>query len=299
MSTEKTQEFDLDTGAVAQSPRKPRAKVAKEDRYKWLKPDVAGEFEIMAVDRLEIDPTYQREERPSTVAEVARNFSWAAFGVLAVAERNTPEGKRYFVFDGQNRLAGVRKRSDITDVPCMIYRVEDVDGEAGAFLATNTNRRPVTALEKHRAKAITKAREAVVLEELVHGSGLRISPAAVPGTVRCVGLLEKLIKQDEDRLRKVWPLIVEVCKGHPVHERIVHALFYLAGATEGEMLKVYWQRKIVDIGYDELLKAAASAMSFYSKGGARVWAVGMLQKLNHGMRKNHLKIANDDLAQAA
>lgn len=269
---------------------------SKIDRYNWIRHDQPGEFKMIHKDSIEVDPTYQRELRPSTVGVVSREFSWAAFGALHVARRRTPEGERFFVFDGQNRLAGVKRREDITEVPCMVFDVNLLDEEADAFLRTNTNRRPVTALEKHKAKTVKKDPHALAVEELISEAGLRVSSAAVPGTVRCVGLVEKLVAQDEATMRKVWPIIVEVCEGKPIHERIVAALFYIADKTEGEIFKVFWRRKLVEVGYDELLRAAGNAAAFYSKGGPRVWASGMVQLLNRGMKKNRLTLPNDELA---
>lgn len=301
MVATKTKDSQSEMFATKSRGRRPQAASSvgrgrsKVDRYNWVRHDQPGEFRLIDKNRIEVDPSYQRELRSSTVGEVSRNFSWAAFGALHVARRRTEDGERFFVFDGQHRLAGIMRRDDVGDVPCMVYDVTLLDEEADAFLRTNTNRRPVTALDKHKAKTVKKDPAAMVLEELVRESGLRLGAAAVPGTVRCVGLMEKLIQQDETAFRKVWPMIVEVCEGKPIHERIVAALFYIAQATDGEIYKVFWRRKIVEVGYEELLRAAGNAAAFYSKGGPRVWASGMVQSLNRGMKKNRLVLPNDEV----
>ena len=54
---------------------------------------------------------------------------------------------------------------------------------------------------------------------------------------------------------------------------------------EGESLTdKKWALKLAELGADKLAEAANKAASYYSAGGARIWAVGILELMNKGLR---------------
>lgn len=89
-------------------------------RYGWLPLNQPpGEQRQLPVDQLLIDDAYQRGENTAEIRNISRDFNWAAFGSISVAE--DPDGKLY-VIDGQQRTAAARKRG-IPDVPAMVHRL--------------------------------------------------------------------------------------------------------------------------------------------------------------------------------
>ncbi|KQS74055.1 hypothetical protein ASG25_21525 [Rhizobium sp. Leaf384] len=97
------------------------------------------------VDKIRVDHNYQREIKPNRVSQILRDFTWAHFQPVMLAEQ--ADGT-YTVFDGQHRVAAARAHPRIDRVPASVVRVEGSKNEADAFLGVNINRTAVTTVEK-------------------------------------------------------------------------------------------------------------------------------------------------------
>lgn len=100
------------------------------------------------IGKIAVDHNYQREIKPLRVAQILREFNWAHFQPVMLAEQ--PDGT-YTVFDGQHRVAAARAHPAVTEVPAAVVRVSGSKGEAEAFLGVNVNRTAVTTVEKYWA----------------------------------------------------------------------------------------------------------------------------------------------------
>jgi len=100
------------------------------------------------IDKIAVDHNYQREIKPLRVAQILREFNWAHFQPVMLAEQ--PDGT-FTVFDGQHRVAAARAHPSIVEVPAAVVRVAGTQGEANAFLGVNVNRTAVTTVEKYWA----------------------------------------------------------------------------------------------------------------------------------------------------
>ncbi len=100
------------------------------------------------VDKIRVDHNYQREIRPGRVAQILRDFTWAHFQPVMLAEQ--ADGT-FTVFDGQHRVAAARAHPAISEVPAAIVRLAQSCDEAGAFLGVNVNRTAVSTVEKYHA----------------------------------------------------------------------------------------------------------------------------------------------------
>ena len=121
--------------------------VDKVKRYGWSVQDAPGEMRLLHKDMLQIHPAYQRDLVPQKVSEISAAWSWVALGALVVGER----GGEFWVIDGQHRAAAAKRRSDITHLPCVVFKTADVKQEARGFLTIQTMRKPVTAVAKQKA----------------------------------------------------------------------------------------------------------------------------------------------------
>lgn len=100
------------------------------------------------VDQIRVDHNYQRELRPGRVAQILRDFNWAHFQPVMLAEQ---EDGTFTVFDGQHRVAAARAHPAVQEVPAAVVRLEQSRDEAGAFLGVNVNRTAVSTVEKYHA----------------------------------------------------------------------------------------------------------------------------------------------------
>lgn len=129
---------------------------------------------------LQADPAYQREidskASQRLIRHIAENWDWRLCAPLTVSHRADTDGTMaYFVIDGQHRLAAAELRQDIDELPCIISKFASFEEEALAFVAINTARKGVTALDKYHARVAAKEELALAIKATVSGSGLTVT----------------------------------------------------------------------------------------------------------------------------
>ncbi len=263
----------------------------KVARYGWTVTSEQGEFRSLNKRLLHVNnDVYQRDGIKSKVLELASNWSWIACGALTVAQRDGV----FWVVDGQHRKLAADRRSDIKELPCLVFQVGDIRSEARAFLDTNTNRKPVTALAKFKAQVAAGNPVASRLQDIIVSAGLRLASASQDvGDFKSVALAMSLTETDPDGFCDVIHLAAELAKEAkaPVQQRLVSGLYYLHTNIDGGVTEPRLRQRIKQVGLDALVKGADKAASYYAKGGAKVYADGMLQAINHGLR-NRFELAN-------
>lgn len=154
-------------------------------------------FAWMPIRDLAVDAAYQRlisTRGRQKIAKIAKEFDWARFGALQVAE--APDGDTLSVMDGQHRalaayLAGV------SAVPCLIVQAQLAE-QAQAFVGINTVRSSVASIDKFRARVAAGDEAAVTVAEILRD--LEIDTDVTPGTplkprqTRAATQLERLVK---------------------------------------------------------------------------------------------------------
>jgi hypothetical protein len=258
-------------------------KVTKIDRYNWIIQDSPGRFQMINKDYLTIDNTYQRNTTRTKALAIAREWSWIACSTITVALRNG----EYYVIDGQHRVSAAMRRSDIDDLPCLVFDVVEIAQEAKGFLTANTQRKPIYAHEKLRAMIVVGNQEALLVQELCELADRTITYNSSANTVGCCSAMLRWAKLDPSKLKNLWPLILMICEGNPLHNRILDGLMYIEERMpNGDSLTdKKWKHRLLKIGYTAFLDAAAKATSFFSAGGAKPWAIGMLEAINKGLRE--------------
>ena len=265
----------------------------KVSRYKWQLKDQSkpGKMAFLHKSQIKVDHEYQRRLNAPKALEIASNFSWIAFGVLIVASR----GGQFYCMDGQHRLEGSLKRSDIQEVPCIVFDVDDIIDEACGFLSSNTLRKPVSAIDKFRAMCLSGDKHALSVNDLIKESGRVISDASDGKTVACVSALLRQAKDNMSILVSTWPLIVQLCSGRSISVYLVRAIWYLENnMPDGQSLnKGRWRDRLLSVGLDEVDRSIKSAAAYHGSMKPSSCADGILKALNHGL-KNRLSLAGLD-----
>lgn len=272
----------MQTEALGFSQERISAKTTKVERYGWTVIDGPGRYMALPKTSLMVDDSYQRTALEKKILKIAAEWSWIACGSISVGSR----GDRYYVIDGQYRTLAAQRRHDITALPCIVFATTDAKQEAAGFLAVNTNRKPISSVDRHRALLIVGDAAAQHVDRLVQQSGRIIASDSRPTTVACVTALRRMVSTDGVMLDRIWPIIVSISEGNTLHERLVDGIFYLeshlpdgVSLTSGK-----WRSRLLKIGHDELMAGINKATAFYSRGGAKVFAAGIAEKLNHGLR---------------
>jgi hypothetical protein len=259
----------------------------KVERYGWEVQDEPGKMEYISKHLLRVDERYQRNAAQSRILVLARNWSWFACGALQVARRTEGGTTVYYVVDGGHRHGAAMRRADIEKLPCLVFESTGVPDEARAFLTSNTNRRAMYSVEKFKALREVGDKNALLVDELLQQSGRTPSSASGATTVGCLSALLRAAKENRAALQSVWPVLAEACHGRSIIDKVVQGLVYIeARMPDGESLRdARWRKRVVSIGGDELVSAAVRAASFYARGGGRVYAKGMLNSINKGLRQ--------------
>jgi hypothetical protein len=266
------------------------SKTSKVQRYGWRVVDEPGSFMMIPKDDLTINrEAYQREQTLAKVQRLTAEWSWMACGVLTVALRDDA----FWVIDGAHRQMAAMRRADISDLPCLVFSSADVAEEALGFVRANQNRKPITAVERLRAMATSGDAIAQKIEKLASSAGRRVAKQSKPHTLTCVAEIEKSLRADERAFMEIWPLLVQITEGAPMHRDLVKGLFYCHRNMEGgqDLTMEPWRSRVVRNGATGLLDHMQKAKAFHGKLGDRTLAQGVIAAINKHSRGNHAALS--------
>lgn len=256
--------------------------VSKVQKYKWEMQDSPGVLKMIDKSELRIDHTYQREAIQSKVIEFASNWSWIACGVIIVAIRDG----EYWVIDGQHRVIAANRRADIIDLPCILFKTESVKQEAVGFLSGNSNRKPITAISKFKALTVSEDEAACFVQAVFDDLGLVPRATAMkPGEIKMVALCIKHASENKEKFRSILTLCSELSRDEIIKEKLFSGLWYIDDRLEGGIFSERFLKRIRQIGGMRLVDAATRAAAYFKRGGAGVWADGMIDEINKGLQK--------------
>lgn len=266
--------------------------VDKTKRYGWVTKDQPGELRSLHKDVLQIHPAYQRDLIASKVKEITANWSWVAAGAIVVGER----GGEFWVIDGQHRAQAAKRRSDITHLPCVVFQTEGVKQEAIAFLDLNTGRKPVTSLGKFKAMIAAGDEAACMAHKILESLGVTPKATANKGKeLKSVAWAIKKAGEDAVKFELVMRIAAELSHDIPISERLLDGLWYINERMDGGIEQKRFHDRVCQIGARKLVEAANKAAAYFVSGGAKVWATGMLDEINKGLRNKFALRANDGI----
>lgn len=257
-------------------------------RYGWgdIK-DAPPELQYIDKRRINIDHTYQRDLNLNRATTIAREWSWKAAGVILVAQR--PDGSLW-AFEGQHRLSAAMRRSDIEQVPCAVFKVENLIEEAKGFRDGNTLRKPITSLQQFRAKVIIGDKAALLVDRVLNDLGITIvsNGKVRPGKVciSCVTALLKTAAAAPEQFPYIMRLLFELAQkdGALIAEALVLGTFLLDRSVPGGVLSAKFKARMLQVGLDKIEKGIYQARAYRAYGSASVYAEGILNALNAGLR---------------
>jgi hypothetical protein len=231
--------------------------------------------------KLKVDQTYQRDSIHSKILELASNWSWIACGVLIVAERDGG----LWVIDGQHRLMAAMRRSDISKLPCIVFSTVSIKEEAKGFLSSNGNRKPVGAIGKFKAMNVAGDASAIYVSQKLDSLGLRVlNVPKNPKEIKSIAWAVKRASEDRERFDRVIEIAEELSTSKPIMSFILEGLWYIDAKVEGGLSNKRLREKILKVGDERLLLGISRAKAYYSRGGEKVFASGMLDEINKNLR---------------
>lgn len=264
--------------------------VTRVERYGWEVQDKPGEFQWIHKDHIFVDHRYQRGLKLSKVLALAAKWSWIACSAISVAQR--PGETIFHAMEGQHRLEALKRRADITMVPCMVFATTSVAEESRGFLNANSNRKPVGVADKHKAMMEAGDREAQIIDDLAKSVGRVVGPTSGPTSVHCVAIMLTMLAEDEKSLRKAYALAARICDKESLTKRILAGLYYVERHLEDgcSITDTKITRRLADRGYQTLNDAIHAAVSMHGSASPKVCALGMVACYNKGLRNGHLRL---------
>lgn len=267
--------------------------VSKVEKFDWEPiPDKPGELAYVSKWKILVDKTYQREDSVTKVRNIARAFSWMAFGALLVARRD--DGSLW-VYDGQHRLEGAKSRTDVSEVPCIIHEARSLIEEAKGFWVVNTQVGAMPAYAKHRALTVAQEPIALAINEMLDRYGYAVTrDSKAERGVMAVAALRRALEADADTAEEVVRALAFIAGEEstaqlPAH--LISGMFRLrrAVASQENVFSPANLEKFRVKGIDGLSVACRQqGAKEGGQGGDAVWARGLLEVLN-AYRRRRLK----------
>jgi len=253
--------------------------------FGWKIKDEPGTLVSLPKTKLRVSDAYQRQAVVTKVVAIASHWSWVACGVLIVGMRDG----EYWVVDGQHRLLAARKRSDISELPCIVFETESEQQEADGFLDVNTGRKPLSVFARFKALIVAGDQAAIGLDRMLMANDLTATASAHrPRDIKCLGICLQLYKEDVESFSRAIGLAARLSDTADtfVSDKLLQGLYYIDRHVEGGLQNKRLADRCTKIGADRLKEAAQRAAAFFTAGGSKVWAQGMLEEINKGL---HMK----------
>ena len=276
-------------------PVTPEEAQGKLERYDWPPAGEKGRFQWIPLEKLEVDHSYQRirEVDEKLLLDIAREWSWALCGALIVCLR---EG-RYLIVDGQGRWLGARRRGDIPELPCFVFHMASPREEALTFSKGQKNRKALKSTDAFRADLRAQDENVVAIQRMIEGHGYTVAyTTSSLHSVKCVGALRRLYAANPAICESVFGLCVRITEGRQIRDELLQGLFYIETVLERSetgksVLQSEFSSRLLAAGEAAIWQEIQAAKAYYKKGGARVFADGIIKVLNKNRQeKNRISL---------
>lgn len=160
-------------------------------------PKTKSRYQIVNIDDLKIDNSYQRPIKEKHIADIIMYFTWEGFGTPVVGRRKNGS---LWLIDGQQRIIAAQ-RLGVTSVEAEIVESRGPKHEASLFHLLNSTSVVPTKMQIFRAALRAGNNNAVVLNKAVKAAGFEIhlDHSNLPygnewPCIRALSRLEKLYK---------------------------------------------------------------------------------------------------------
>ena len=99
-------------------------------------------------------------------------------------------------------------------------------------------------------------------------------------------MFTNMVSESEPHLRATLGIIMGIPGDFSVGEKLLSGISYLLRNIEGGMTAKL-ETRIRNVGAERLIAGASRAATFYVRGGAKVFAIGMLEELNKNLQHKY------------
>lgn len=127
-------------------------------------------YELVELDRIKIDMSYQRKLNELKVRQIIKNFDMNAFGSLLINKRDNDDD--FYLIDGQHRSKAAKQKSLII-APCNILHGLTQQEEADLFVQLNSIRYQIKSIDKFKAKVTSDDKTSLEIVEIMNQYGFK------------------------------------------------------------------------------------------------------------------------------
>jgi hypothetical protein len=169
-------------------------------------------------------------------------------------------------------------------------KVTDMSDEAKGFLSSNRLRGQMTSVDHFRAELVAGNAVAKLFNDVCNDLDLVVTSSNPgPGAIKSAAWGMRRFGEDAAIARTTLELASEIAKdgNMPVPEILLEGLWYIHHNSDASIEDAKVRQRIKKIGARLLLRSAQESAAFFSRGGAKVWAHGMLQAINKGLQRKY------------
>jgi ParB-like chromosome segregation protein Spo0J len=229
------------------------------------------EISIVDIDRINIDPKYQRTLDVKRIAKIAEAFSAGAIKAISLSRR--ADGSLW-VYDGMHSVEVMRKMG-LTQVPAVIVSGSQKQEAAWFNLMNGAGVRKASQRDGQKAGVVAGDKGALRIQELLGSYGVEIAKGgARKGTTSAIGSIKVWIKADHARLVRAMDMIDRLwcSEDHAWTQIVIRGAWDVAGtdklaAVEAGLVKQkVTPRRILDVaGAMQSATGTGGGGSGYSK----------------------------------
>jgi hypothetical protein len=195
-------------------------------------------------------------------------------------------GDRFYVIDGGTRAEAARKRSDIIDLPCIVFDTETIKEEAAGFVRVNTSRTYLPSVARYKAELVAEDPDARFVDRLLVSKGILVKKKASKGReTEAIATCIRMAKKDKRNFELVISLASQLCVDRPITHTLLDGLFYLSKNLVTKINDPKLENRILKVGAESLELQAIRSRQILGKGGPRIYAEGMLSEINKHLRE--------------
>lgn len=244
-------------------------------------------YKKVPLDQLVVDDAYQRVLDEARVERIAEEFDPALLGTLEVSTRN---GKAA-VFDGQHRLAALRRRGAST-APCLVHDGLTVAEEAALFVALQTQRKPLRPLDRFKARLVAGDPDAIDIKAVVEQHGYTVGEGGDhPHSIGAVTALDRAYARGGADLLDQALTLLGTWRDEPrgTDGALIEGLAIAAEKFGSHPRWVNVAAALEQITATSLLRKAMAMMETGGGSSSRPWAVARQVGLLVGIRGPYKK----------
>ena len=247
--------------------------------YRWETKHISELIEDLA------NKFFSYYDKKHTLPQVG-NYGNYFLGSIVISHK---EGEN-FIVDGQQRLLAARRRGDIREVPCVLFKSDGREHEARAFIALNIRRVKVPSVAKFNASVRAALNPEKQIAEWLGTLGLSVMDDGKSMNGVCFPA----------HLIRTWNMNAECCKRavkiqrdvngtEPLHSACHNGIFWLL--TNGINVEEHTDKLRCLGGRSAMLRSIKTVeIETNTKANMRIAGIGVLRQINYKRRRNKIAV---------